>query len=186
MLRLRLERGLVYSVCEQGGAGERASCIGGFVMSEIEKKLGDLGIVVPEAPLPAANYVPFVLSGGLLFVSGQLPMEDGAIAVRGKLGGEVSLEEGVRAARLCAINILAVAKKALAGDWERIRSLVKIGGFVSCVPDFTKHPLVVNGASDLLAEVLGERGRHARFAVGAPSLPLDVAVEIEAIFAVRD
>ena len=155
-------------------------------MSEIEKKLGDLGIVVPEAPLPAANYVPFVLSGGLLFVSGQLPMEDGAIAVRGKLGGEVSLEEGVRAARLCAINILAVAKKALAGDWERIRSLVKIGGFVSCVPDFTKHPLVVNGASDLLAEVLGERGRHARFAVGAPSLPLDVAVEIEAIFAVKD
>ena len=156
-------------------------------MSEIEKKLEDLGIVVPDAPLPAANYVPFVLSGGLLFVSGAVA--DGAgreIAVRGKLGGEVSLEEGVRAARLCAINVLAVAKKALGGDWERIRSLVKVGGFVSCVPEFTKHPLVVNGASDLLAEALGERGRHARFAVGAPSLPLDVAVEVEAIFAVKE
>ena len=106
---------------------------------EIERKLESLGIVVPDAPLPAANYVPFVVSGGLLFVSGQLPMEKGEIAVRGKLGGEVSLEEGVRAARLCAINVLAVAKKAL-GGWQRVRSLVKVGGFVACVPEFTKHP----------------------------------------------
>ena len=170
-----------------GEAGGRVGEIVSEVfMSEIEKKLEELGIVVPDAPLPAANYVPFVVSGGLLFVSGQLPMEGGEIAVRGKLGAEVSLEQGVRAARLCAINVLAVAKKALGGDWQRIRGLVKVGGFVSCVPEFTKHPLVVNGASDLLAEVLGERGRHARFAVGAPSLPLDVAVEVEAIFAVQE
>lgn len=152
-------------------------------MSNITKSLESMGIKLPSLPAPAANYLPYVTHNGMLFVSGQLPFENGEIAVTGKLGDGVSLEEGVRAAKLCAINILATASSALEGDLERIVRLVKIGGFVASSANFTKQPLVINGASDFLCEVLGERGRHSRFAVGVPVLPRDVAVEIEAIFA---
>jgi len=149
----------------------------------VEERLAALGIVLPAAASPAANYVPFVLENGLLTISGQLPMESGALAVTGKLGDAVSLEQGQRAARLCAINILAQAKAAL-GDLTRIRRCIRLGGFVASTPDFTDQHKVINGASDVIAGVLGEAGRHARAAVGVPALPLDAAVEVDALFAV--
>jgi enamine deaminase RidA (YjgF/YER057c/UK114 family) len=147
----------------------------------IDRRLAELGVALPSPAAPVANYVPFVVAGNLLFVSGQVPFEDGKIAVAGKVGDAVSLEEGKRAARICAINILAQAKVAL-GDLDRVRRCVKLGGFVASSPGFTQHPAVINGASDLMVEVLGDAGRHARFAVGAPALPLDAAVEVDAVF----
>lgn len=150
----------------------------------VETQLEALGITLPEPAKPAANYVPWVITGNQLFVAGQLPFgPDGKLAATGKLGGGVSMEDGTAAARACAINILAQAKDAT-GDLDRIARCVRLGGFVSCTPDFTDHPKVVNGASDLMVLAFGEAGRHARFAVGAPSLPFDCAVEVDAIFEV--
>jgi enamine deaminase RidA (YjgF/YER057c/UK114 family) len=146
----------------------------------IDSKLKSLGIDLPQAAAPAANYVPWVISGNQVFVSGQLPMEPGKIAVAGRLGDNVSLEDGQRAARLCAINILAQAKAAL-GDLDRVTRIVRLGGFVASADRFTDQPKVVNGASDLMVEVFGDAGRHARAAVGVNTLPLGVAVEIDAI-----
>jgi len=147
----------------------------------IASRLSALGITLPESPPPAANYVPFVQHGETLYVSGQLPMApDGLLT--GRLGADLSIEEGAAAARLSAIALLAQAQAA-AGDLERVR-LLKLVGFVQSTPDFTDQPKVINGASDLLVEVLGEAGRHARSAVSAPALPFGVAVEIEAIFAI--
>lgn len=146
----------------------------------IEARLKELGITLPQAAAPAANYVPFVTSGHLLFISGQLPMEDGKVAVSGTLGTDVMLENGQRAARLCAINILAQANTAL-GDLDRVRRVVRLGGFVASANGFTDQPKVVNGASDLMVEVFGDAGRHARAAVGVNVLPLGAAVEVEAI-----
>lgn len=151
----------------------------------IEARLAAAGITLPEAAAPAANYVPFVVSGSMLHLSGQLPMEGGRIAVTGLLGGEVGLEEGQRAARLCAINILAQAKAALGGDLSRIVKVVKLNGFVASAPGFVEQHLVINGASNLIAEILGEAGRHARAAVGMAALPLNAAVEIDAIMEIR-
>lgn len=153
-------------------------------MSEIERRLEEAGIVLPAAPAPAANYVPAQLGAGLLFVAGQLPMAEGKILHAGKLGGSVNLEDGQAAARLCAINILAQATQALGGDLGRIKQTLKVQGFVNCTPEFLDHPKVVNGASDLLVAVLGDAGKHARFALGAPSLPFDAAVEVDATFEV--
>ena len=150
-------------------------------MDLIEKRLAELKITLPAAPAPAANYVPFVLSRTELFISGQLPMSEGAIAHIGHLGDTVDMETGVVAARLCAINILAQAKAAL-GSLLRIERCIKLGGFVACTPSFNDHPVVINGASDLMVEVLGDAGRHARFAVGVESLPFGAAVEIDALF----
>ncbi len=146
----------------------------------IDSKLKSLGIDLPQAAAPAANYVPWVISGNQVFVSGQLPMEAGKIAVAGRLGDNVSLEDGQRAARLCAINILAQAEAAL-GDLDRVTRIVRLGGFVASADRFTDQPKVVNGASDLMVEVFGDAGRHARAAVGVNTLPLGVAVEIDAI-----
>lgn len=151
----------------------------------ITARLAELGIELPTPAAPAANYVPYVRAGNLLFVSGQLPMEAGKVAVTGKLGAGVSIEEGQRAARLCAINLVAQARAALDGDLDRVARCVKLGGFVASTADFTQHPAVVNGASNLMVDILGDAGRHARFAVGAPVLPFDAAVEVEAIFEVR-
>jgi enamine deaminase RidA (YjgF/YER057c/UK114 family) len=149
--------------------------------SRVEARLAELGLTLPAAAAPVANYVPWVLSGRLLFVSGQLPMRDGRVAVTGKLGAGLDIAQGQEAARLCALMILAQARSAT-GDLDRIVRCVELGGFVACTPDFTDHPRVVNGASDLMFEVLGDAGRHSRFAVGVPSLPLDAAVEIRATF----
>jgi enamine deaminase RidA (YjgF/YER057c/UK114 family) len=149
----------------------------------IEQRLSSLGVTLPVAAVPAANYVPFMQSGNLLFTAGQLPLKDGKLAASGKLGRDLEVEAGKEGAKLCAINILAQAKAAL-GDLERIARVVKITVFVASDPDFTEQHLVANGASDLLAAALGEKGRHARSAVGVPSLPLGAAVEIEAIIEV--
>ncbi|KIL98344.1 Endoribonuclease L-PSP [Paramagnetospirillum magnetotacticum MS-1] len=147
----------------------------------IDQRLKQLGITLPTPPAAVANYVPFVKTGNLVFISGQLPMENGKLAVTGKLGGDVAIEDGIRAARLCAINLLAQARAAAEGNLERVR-LVRMTAFVASAPSFTDQPKVINGASDLMVEVLGEAGRHARVAVGAPALPLDASVEIEGIF----
>ncbi|MEO5337736.1 MAG: RidA family protein [Magnetospirillum sp. WYHS-4] len=148
----------------------------------VAARLKDLGIDLPPAPAPAANYVPFVAVGNLLFVSGQLPMVAGEIRYKGRLGADLGIEEGYQAARLCAINLIAQAAAACAGDLDRVRRVVKLAAFVAGTADFFDQPKVVNGASDLLAQVFGEAGRHARFAVGAPSLPLNAAVEIDGVF----
>ncbi|WP_428642970.1 RidA family protein [Roseibium sp.] len=154
-------------------------------MSTIEARLSDLGITLPEAAAPAANYVPFVRTGNQLFISGQLPMENGKLKVTGKLGGDLAIEDGKAAAKLCAINLLAQAKAAT-GDLDKVTRLVKIVGFVNSTADFGDQPQVINGASDFLVEAMGDKGRHARSAVSAASLPFGAAVEIEAIFEIAD
>jgi enamine deaminase RidA (YjgF/YER057c/UK114 family) len=146
----------------------------------IEEKLAGLGIVLPQAAAPAANYVPYMRSGDLLFTAGQLPLKDGKLAAAGLLGRDLDTAAGREAARLCAVNVLAQAKAAL-GDLDLVRRLVKITVFVASTPDFTEQHLVANGASDFLVEVLGEAGKHARAAVGTASLPLNAPVEVEAI-----
>lgn len=147
----------------------------------VEARLAALGVTLPEPAAPAANYVPFVMTGNQLFVSGQLPMGANGLEFVGKLGDTVSVDDGKAAARLCAINLLAQAKAAT-GDLEKVARLVKIVGFVNSTPDFTDQPQVINGASDFLVEAMGDKGRHARSAVSAGALPFGVAVEIEAIF----
>lgn len=151
----------------------------------IDKRLDELGIDLPPANAPAGNYVPFVRTGDLLFISGQIPVVDGKPAFIGALGGEFNVEDGAAAARACTLSILAQAREALGGDLDRVVRCVKLSGFVASTPDFTDHPKVINGASDLLVEVFGEAGRHARAAVGMSALPLGVAVEVEAIFEVN-
>ncbi|WP_018184976.1 RidA family protein [Kaistia granuli] len=148
--------------------------------SQIDSRLEALGIVLPAAAAPAANYVPYVESKGYLYISGQIPMGPNGVEYVGKLGRELGIPEGQAAARLCAINILAQAKAAL-GDLERIGRVVKLVGFVNSDTSFVDHPKVVNGASDLMVEVLGDKGRHARSAVGVAALPFNVGVEVEAI-----
>ncbi len=147
----------------------------------VDERLRALGIAVPSPAAAAANYVPFLISGSLIFVAGQLPMEAGKVRYTGKLGGPISLEDGQKAARLCALNIIAQVKAAAGGNLDRVRA-VRLGGFVNATPDFADHPKVVNGASDLIGQVFEDLGRHARAAVGAGSLPFDASVEVEAIF----
>lgn len=153
--------------------------------TSIAERLQELGIELPTPAAPAGSYVPVRRSGNLLVVSGQLPMEGGSVRYRGKLGADVSLEDGQAAARLCAVNILAQARAACEGDLERLAACLRLGGFVACTPEFTDQPQVINGASDFMVAVLGEAGRHARAAVGVPSLPLDAAVEVEALLELR-
>jgi len=148
----------------------------------VDSRLAELGLVLPTPAAAVANYLPFVISGSLVFVSGQLPLVDGKVTVTGRLGAEVGLEEGQQAARQCAINLLAQARAAAGGDLDRVTRLVRLGGFVASTPDFTDQPKIVNGASDLMVAVLGDAGRHSRAAVGVASLPLNAAVEIEAVF----
>lgn len=149
----------------------------------IDEKLNELGIILPEPAAPVAAYVPVVVHGGLAHVSGQIPFVDGRL-VLGRLGEGMSVEQGAAAARACGLMILAQARAAL-GSLDRVERVVKLGGFVNCAADFTDQPKVVNGASELMVEVFGEAGKHARSAVGVSSLPLGVAVEVDAILAVR-
>lgn len=151
-----------------------------------ETRLKALGLELPHAAAPAANYVPFVVEGDQCVISGQLPMWNGELRHTGHLGADVDLATGQEAARLCTLNILAQLKVAVGGDLTRVRRCVRLGGFVACTPDFTDQPKVINGASDLMVEIFGNPGRHARFAVGAPALPLGAAVEVDAVFRVEN
>jgi len=150
----------------------------------IDAHLADLGITLPAAAAPAANYVPFVQSGKLVFVSGQLPFKDGAVLHAGTVGGDVTVEQAQAAARQTALNIIAQVKAACGGDLDKVVRCVKLGAFVACVDGFTQQPQVVNGCSDLMVEVFGDKGRHARFAVGTNALPLATCIEIDAVFEV--
>jgi enamine deaminase RidA (YjgF/YER057c/UK114 family) len=151
----------------------------------IDQRLAELKIELPNAAAPLANYVPAVRTGNLLFVSGQICQWNGERRFTGKLGAEISLADGKEAARLCGLNLLAQTKRFLDGDLDRVVRVVRLGGFVNAAPDFTEQPQVVNGASDLMVEVFGDAGRHARAAVGVGSLPGGAAVEVDAVFEVK-
>jgi len=154
------------------------------VMAQLEKKLADLGIVLPTPAAPIANYVGFVRVGALLFVSGQICLgADGKLVAKGKLGAGVSVEDGQRAARACAVNLLSQVKAAL-GDLDKVVRVVRLGGFINSAPSFLDGPKVMNGASDLMVEVFADKGRHARTTVGVAALPVDAAVEVEGLFEV--
>jgi enamine deaminase RidA (YjgF/YER057c/UK114 family) len=148
----------------------------------IEARLKERGIELPEAATPVANYVPFTISGSLVVVSGQICLWNRERRFVGKLGADVSVADGQQAARLCALNVLAHLRVAAGGDLDRVKRVLRLGGFVNCTPEFTDMPQVVNGASDVMVEIFGDAGRHARAAVGVSSLPLGVAVEVEAMF----
>ena len=148
----------------------------------IASRLAGLGLALPQAQPPVATYVPYVVSGNLVVVSGQLPMVSGKLGWSGKLGAAVSDADGTAAARQCLLNVLAHLSAACDGDLDRVARVVRLGGFIACTPDFTRHPSVMNGASDLAVDIFGEAGRHARATVGVASLPLDAPVEIEGMF----
>ena len=153
-------------------------------MSQFEKKLAEMGVILPEAPAPAANYVPYVQAGDMLYVSGQIA-KGGDTLLTGKLGANMDVEAGASAAKVCAIALLAQVKAACGGDLDRLVRVVKLTGFVNSTDDFTQQPAVINGASDFIGEALGDAGKHARAAVSAPSLPFGVAVEIDGVFQIR-
>jgi enamine deaminase RidA (YjgF/YER057c/UK114 family) len=147
----------------------------------IDARLEELGIELPQAAAAVANYVPYVFTGNLVFVSGQVTIDKGEFKYLGKVGSDLSVEQGQEAARLCALNIIAQLKEACGGDLDRVERIVKLGGFVNSTPDFKDQPKVINGASDLMVEVFGDKGRHARAAVSAGSLPVGVAVEVDCV-----
>jgi len=148
----------------------------------IDARLKELGIVLPVPPAPVASYVPYVVSGNLVTVSGQVTLGPNGLEYVGKVGAEISLDDGKAAARLCAINVIAQVKAACGGDLDRVRRCVRVGVFVNAVADYTQHPEIANGASDLFVAVFGDAGKHARAAVGAGSLPRGVACEVDAVF----
>lgn len=152
----------------------------------IAEKLKSLGHELPDVAAPAANYVPFLVNESYVFISGQIPFLNGQKMHIGRVGQDLTLDDGIEAAKACALNILGQINAAVEGDETRIKQCIKLGGFVNCTPDFVDHPKVINGASNLIGDVLGEKGKHTRFAVGAPTLPLGVAVEIEALFEIQN
>jgi len=151
-------------------------------MNSIDKKLETLGITIPDAPSPAANYIPYVISGNLVFIAGQVPFENGKINYTGKVGKDIDINKAKEVAKICGLNVISVLKNAVKGDLSKVKKCVKLGIFVSCTNDFHQQPEVANGASDLMVEIFGENGKHARFAVGTNSLPRNVPVEVDAIF----
>lgn len=152
---------------------------------KVEARLTEKGVELPAVAAPQGAYVPYITSGNLVFLAGQLPMLGGEIQVKGKLGQDVSLEEGQHAARICGLNLIAQLRQACGGDLDRVKRVVKLTGFVNATPDYDAQPKVINGVSELMAEVFGDAGQHARAAVGAGSLPLNVAVEVEGIFEIE-
>lgn len=150
----------------------------------IEGRLAELGIELPQPAAPAGSYVPAVQVGSLLMVSGQLPLGGGSLVYRGIVGAELTLEDGIAAARLCGLNLIAQVRAACGNDLDRVRRVVRLGGFVQAPSAFTDHPKVLNGASELMTDIFGEAGRHTRVAVGAATLPLGAAVEVDGIFEV--
>ena len=154
-------------------------------MSNVEDKLNKIGVTIPDAPIPAANYLPFTRTGSLVFVSGQVPFVNGELKITGTVGINASVEDAQSQARICAINLLAQLKVACNGDLDRVKKVVKLGAFVASASNFHDQPTVVNAASDLMVEAFGDSGRHARFAVGSNALPLGCLVEIDGIFEVQ-
>jgi enamine deaminase RidA (YjgF/YER057c/UK114 family) len=150
-------------------------------MGLIDKRLAELGIALPVPAKPVATYVPWARTGNLVFISGQGAVRDGKIEYTGKVGDTLSIEDGIASARLTAINVIAQLRDACGGDLDRVKRIVKLLGFVNCTPTFGEQPKIINGASDLMVEVFGDKGRHARSAVGAPALPFNLSVEVEAI-----
>jgi enamine deaminase RidA (YjgF/YER057c/UK114 family) len=152
----------------------------------IENRLKELNITLDEATKPAGSYVPYVISNNLVFISGQLPFIDGAITIKGKIDKNVSIDDGIKMAEVCAKALLSQLKAACNGDLDKVIRVVKLGGFVASSPDFTDHPKIINGASDLIVKIFEEKGKHSRFAVGVASLPLNAPVEIEGIFEIKN
>ena len=156
-----------------------------MLMHLFEKNIKDLGLIISEPPVAIANYVPFKVVDNLVYVSGQGPIQNGKIIYKGKVGDEVSEENGILAAKLCCLNIIASLHKSIDRDWNKLDNFVKLGGFVNCRDDYTNQPKIINGASDLLVNIFGERGKHTRFAVGSNSLPMNISVEIDAIIKIK-
>ncbi len=154
-------------------------------MHIFEKNIKDLDLNIPDMATPIANYVPYKIFDKILYVSGQAPSKDGSLIYIGKVGEEISEEDGIKAAELCCINIIAALKSAINSDWDKLDGFIKLGGFVNCNTDFTNHPQIINGASNLLVKIFGEQGKHTRFAVGSNSLPMNISVEIEATIKLR-
>ena len=150
-----------------------------------EENIKQLGIEIPDIPTPLANYVPYKISDNIVYVSGQAPVKNGELIYKGKVGKDISIDEGIKAAELCCVNIIAALKKSINGDWNRLETFLKLGGFVNCNNDFYDQPKIINGASDLLVNIFGEQGKHARFAVGSNSLPMNISVEIDAIIKIK-
>tara|TARA_Y100001970_G_C14058594_1_gene762944 strand:+ start:247 stop:711 length:465 start_codon:yes stop_codon:yes gene_type:complete len=154
-------------------------------MHLFEKNIKDLGLIIPDPPVAVANYLPFKVVDNLIYVSGQAPSKNGKIIYTGKVGEEITEDEGILAAELCCLNIIAALKKSINGSWDKLDSFIKLGGFVNCNPSYSNQPKIINGASDLLVKIFGEQGKHTRFAVGSNALPLDISVEIDAIIKIR-
>tara|TARA_B100000579_G_scaffold184974_1_gene150773 strand:- start:261 stop:725 length:465 start_codon:yes stop_codon:yes gene_type:complete len=150
-------------------------------MHLFEENIKNLGLNIPNLPKALANYVPYKVVGKTMYISGQAPLHKGELIYKGKVGSDISIEDGIEAAKLCVINIIAALKTGLEGDWNKLDCFVKLTGFVNCQDNFTDQPKIINGASDMLVEIFGDQGRHARVAVGANALPLGIAVEIDAI-----
>ena len=150
-------------------------------MHSFEENIKNLGLKIPELPKALANYVPYKIVGKTMYISGQAPVKNGELIYKGKVGSDISVEDGIEAARLCVINIIAAVKTGLEGDWSKLDSFVKLTGYVNCQDTFTDQPKIINGASDLLVGIFGDHGRHSRVAVGSNALPLGIAVEIDAI-----
>ncbi len=150
-------------------------------MHIFEKKIKDLDIIIPKLSVPIANYVPYKIVNQILYVSGQGPIVDGKLIYKGKVDVDISIDEGIEATKICCLNIIAIIKYAIEDNWGKFGEIIKIGGFVNSDPNFSDQPKIINGASNLLVNIFGDQGKHARFAVGSNSLPLDMAVEIEAI-----
>ena len=154
-------------------------------MYSFEENIMQLGINIPDMPAPLANYVPYKVSDNVVYVSGQGPVLNGDLMYKGKVNEDISIEDGIKAAELCCINIIAALKKSINGDWNRLDSFLKLGGFVNCKDDFYDQPKIINGASDLLVKIFGDQGRHVRFAVGSNALPMNISVEIDAIIKIK-
>jgi len=150
-------------------------------MHLFDENIKNLGLNIPDIPKALANYVPYKIIGKTIYISGQAPVQNGELIYKGKVGSDISIEDGIQAAKLCVINIISALKTGIEGDWDKLDSFVKLTGFVNCQDNFTDQPKIINGASDMLVEIFGDQGRHARVAVGSNALPLGIAVEIDAI-----
>ena len=154
-------------------------------MHIFEKNIKNLELKIPSMALPMANYVPYKICDKILYISGQAPINEGSLIYKGKVGKDITEDEGIEAAKLCCINIISALKSAINNDWEKFDGFIKLGGFVNCDANFINHPQIINGASDLLVKIFGEQGKHTRFAVGSNSLPMNVSVEIDAVIKLR-